>query len=86
MVGKAVLDGGALVGLIGAMRLDEYLEREGLTRAAMAERLGITAGRLSQLRNAEWPVSLALRLERETGGEVRAETVCALVQQIRARA
>lgn len=68
--------------------LATYLSRDGskkLTEIAAA--VGVSKGRLSQLRDAtEWPPQLALDVERATGGGVNASELSAVVASAREQA
>lgn len=68
------------------MTLQEYLDRpDALGRTALCEALGISNGRLSQLRDFEsWPPELALKLEEVTGGAVSASDVSPVIAKARA--
>lgn len=68
------------------MTLQEYLNQpDALTRSALCERLGISNGRLSQLRDlTDWPPELALRLEEVTAGAISASDVSPIIAQARA--
>jgi len=67
------------------MTLDTYLDRAGAkTLTALSLEMGISKGRLSQLRNSlEWPAELALRAEDATEGVLSASTLSAVVAQAR---
>jgi len=67
------------------MTLAAYLESpNALALTALAEAVGISKGRLSQLRDSrEWPPSLALAVERETGGALNASLICPVVAAAR---
>ena len=68
------------------MTLHEYLERpDAMTLTALAETVGCSKSRLSQLRNArDWPPELALKIEAATGGAVSATHLSGIVAQARA--
>lgn len=74
-----------LMGLNGVMTLSKYLAREGspsLTK--LAAKMGITKGRLSQLRDStEWPPELALEAEKQTGGALDAGILSPTVARAR---
>ena len=65
--------------------LDTYLNRDGSKKlTALAAAVGISKGRLSQLRNAtEWPPELAMRIEKETGGALDAGALSSIVAKAR---
>lgn len=65
--------------------LARYLNSEGaLSRRELSEKLGISAGRLSQLSRAkEWPPELALTAERETGGALDASELSSIIARAR---
>lgn len=65
--------------------LDQYLAANGnVTLTALSAALGVSKGRLSQLRNAtEWPPELALSVERETGGALDASVLSQVVARAR---
>lgn len=54
------------------MQLTEWLDREGLTRRAFADRIGVNPSDMTGIcRGTQWvSVKTALAIERETGGEV----------------
>jgi transcriptional regulator with XRE-family HTH domain len=56
------------------MKLSEYLDREGLSQAAFAERSGLSTGTVSMLaRGKTWLSRVAAhRIEKASGGEVTA--------------
>ena len=68
------------------MTLHDYVRRPGaLTRTELCDGLGISAGRLSQLRDLrDWPPELALKLERVTHGAISASEICPVIAQARA--
>lgn len=68
------------------MTLDTYLRRDGAkTLTAIADEIGVSKGRLSQLRNAtEWPPELALKVEAATQGALSASKLSAVIAQARA--
>lgn len=70
------------------MTLDAYFTRDdALTLTALSERLGISKGRLSQLRNStEWPPELALEAEKQTGGAVSASDLSPTIARARTSA
>lgn len=66
------------------MTLDQYLNGEGaLSRAELSKKLEITRGRLSQLKNADWPPELALKAEEETGGALDASVLSSIIARAR---
>lgn len=70
---------------MGMTTLDTYLDRDGSKKlTALAAAVGISKGRLSQLRNAtEWPPELAMKIEKETGGALDAAALSSVVAQAR---
>ncbi len=68
------------------MTLQEYLDRpDAMNRTELCGALGISNGRLSQLRDLkDWPPELALRLEEATGGAINASDVSPIIAQARA--
>lgn len=68
------------------MTLEAYLARpDALTLTRLAAELGISKGRLSQLKTAhEWPPELALRAERATDGRLSASALSSVIAQARA--
>ncbi len=64
---------------------DQYLRSDNADKlTAIAARVGVTPGRLSQLRRSvKWPPELALAIERETGGAVDAAHISPVVAQAR---
>lgn len=67
------------------MTLDSYLKRkDAMTLTALAVELGVSKGRLSQLRKAsDWPPELALAAESKTGGALNASTLSQIVAKAR---
>lgn len=67
------------------MTLDTYLRRDDAkSLTALAGELGVSKGRLSQLRDkTEWPPELALRAEAATGGLLDASRLSAVVSDAR---
>jgi DNA-binding transcriptional regulator YdaS (Cro superfamily) len=67
------------------MTLSEYLKREGapsLTDLSIS--LGISKGRLSQLRDAtDWPPELALEVEKQTAGGLDAAALSPIIARAR---
>jgi len=70
------------------MTLQDYLNRpDAKKRNELCEGLGISAGRLSQLRDeTEWPPELALKLEAVTDGIISASAISSVVAKARATA
>lgn len=68
------------------MTLSSYLARhDALSLTALAERIGVSKGRLSQLRDeTNWPAELALKVEGATGGALDASKLSPIVAQARA--
>lgn len=68
------------------MTLDAYFSQpDALSLTDLAKRVGISKGRLSQIRGGEpCPPELALKLERETGGAVSASGLSHVIAQARA--
>lgn len=67
------------------MTLDTYLAEDGAkTLTALSLEIGISKGRLSQLRKAtEWPPELAMEVEKATGGALNAASLSAVVARAR---
>ena len=67
------------------MKLSEYLESEGaMTLTALSIRMGVSKGRLSQLRDAvDWPPELALKAEAETSGKLDASALSPIIARAR---
>lgn len=67
------------------MTLSNYLAREGaISLTELSGRIGISKGRLSQLRDStDWPADLALRAEEATGGKLNAAALSPIVAQAR---
>lgn len=67
------------------MMLDTYLATDGAKSLTdLSVEVGISKGRLSQLRNSkEWPPELALKVERATGGQVDAALISPIVSEAR---
>lgn len=68
------------------MTLNDYLATQGAkSLTALALELGVSKGRLSQLRNVrEWPPELALKAEAATAGVLDASDLSVVVAQARA--
>lgn len=67
------------------MTLDRYLDTAGAkTLSALAIEIGVSKGRLSQLRNLmEWPPELALKVEEATDNALNASELSAVVARAR---
>lgn len=68
------------------MTLDAYFKRpDALSRTKLAEAIGISKGRLSQLtkHEQEWPPELALRVEVATDGAIDASRISRVIAQAR---
>ena len=67
------------------MTLDTYLERAGSkTLTALSVEMGVSKGRLSQLRNStDWPPELAMRAEIATDGSLNASALSPVIAQAR---
>lgn len=67
------------------MTLDTYLGREGaMSLTALAAELGVSKGRLSQLRKStDWPAELALAVESKTGGALNASVLSPTIAKAR---
>ena len=67
------------------MTLDTYLSRpDAMSLTQLAAEIGISKGRLSQLRNStDWPAELALAAESKTGGALSASNLCPVVAKAR---
>ena len=66
------------------MTLSQYLEADGsLSRNDLCAKLGITKGRLSQLKDADWPPDLALKAETETAGALNASDLSPIIARAR---
>ena len=70
------------------MDLKTFLDAPGApSRAELCKTLGISQGRLSQLRDStDWPPDLALRIENATGGALSASTLSPVIAQARDKA
>ena len=70
------------------MTLDTYLGRQGAkTLTELSIELGVSKGRLSQLRNLnEWPPELALKIETATDGLLSASQLSATIAKARGQA
>lgn len=67
------------------MTLSQYLETDGAPSLTdLAERIGISKGRLSQLRDSvEWPPELALEVEKQTNGVLDAAQLSPIIARAR---
>jgi hypothetical protein len=67
------------------MTLDAYLRGEdAMTLTKLAGEVGVTKGRLSQLRNStDWPPDLAMEAERATAGRLNASLLSPVVARAR---
>lgn len=67
------------------MTLDTYLGREGSkSLTALALEVGISKGRLSQLRHVtDWPPEIALKVEKATEGALSASDLSPVVAKAR---
>ena len=67
------------------MTLDTYLGRkDAKTLTALSALIGVTKGRLSQLRNSsDWPPDLALKVEEATGGKLSASDLSPTIAKAR---
>lgn len=67
------------------MTLDAYLKQAGaVSLTELSGAIGISKGRLSQLRNAtEWPPELALKVEEATQGALDAANLSPVVAKAR---
>lgn len=68
------------------MTLDTYLSTgSAKTLTALSAEVGISKGRLSQLRNStDWPPELAMKIEAATGGSLNASVLSSVIAQARA--
>lgn len=69
------------------MNLEAYLNRpDALSLTDLAKVIGISKGRLSQLKNEgkDWPPELALRAEELTDGQLSASSLSGIIAQARA--
>ena len=67
------------------MTLSQYLETAGAPSLTdLSSKLGVSKGRLSQLRDAtDWPPDLALKVEEETGGALDASELSPIIARAR---
>lgn len=67
------------------MDLEAYLkEPDALSLTKLAAQIGISKGRMSQLRGETWPPELALRAEKATGGKLSASALSPIIAEARA--
>lgn len=67
------------------MTLSTYLQRDGaMSLTDLSIKLGVSKGRLSQLRDAtDWPPDLAMKVEEATQGELDAAVLSPTVARAR---
>ena len=67
------------------MKLSTYLQRpDAMTLTALSQKIGVSKGRLSQLRDEEeWPPELALKVEAATDGILDASKLSRVVDDAR---
>lgn len=67
------------------MKLSQYLDRpDAPSLTDLSGRLGISKGRLSQLRDStDWPPDLALKVEEETKGALDASQLSPIIARAR---
>lgn len=67
------------------MTLDTYLDRaDAKSLTALSLEIGVSKGRLSQLRNStDWPGDLALRIEEATDGALSASALSPVIARAR---
>lgn len=67
------------------MTLDAYLKRDGAKSLTdLSAEIGVSKGRLSQLREAtDWPPELAMKVEEATGGELSASALSPIIARAR---
>lgn len=67
------------------MTLSQYLESNGAPSLTdLSVKLGVSKGRLSQLRDAtDWPPDLALKVEEETKGALDASMLSPIIARAR---
>lgn len=69
------------------MNLTAYFERPDAMKASqLAAKLGISKGRMSQLKDKPWPPELALAAEKATEGALDAAQLSPVVAEARATA
>lgn len=67
------------------MTLDAYLKQDGIKAGDLARAIGVSKGRLSQIRGGEkCPPELALKIEAATGGAVSASALSHVIALARA--
>lgn len=67
------------------MTLSAYLERpDAMNASQLAAALGVSRGRMSQLKDKPWPPELALAAEKVTDGALDASALSPVVAQARA--
>jgi DNA-binding transcriptional regulator YdaS (Cro superfamily) len=67
------------------MTLENFLALEGSpTMTKLAADIGVTTGRLSQLRDStDWPADLALKVEEATSGKLNASVLSPVIARAR---
>ena len=67
------------------MTLSTYLAREdAMSLTDLSIKIGVSKGRLSQLRDAtDWPPELAMKAEEATGGAINASTLSPTIARAR---
>ena len=66
------------------MTLSAYFERpDAMNASQLAAAIGVSKGRMSQLRDKPWPPELALEAERVTGGALDASLLSPVVKAAR---
>jgi len=69
------------------MNLAAYFERpDAMNASQLAAKIGISKGRMSQLRDKPWPPELALAAEKATDGALDAAQLSPVVAEARATA
>lgn len=69
------------------MNLTEYFERpEAMNASQLAAKIGISKGRMSQLKDKPWPPELALAAEKATEGALDAARLSPVIAEARATA
>ena len=67
------------------MTLATYLSRpDAMNRSQLAAAIGVSKGRITQLKDKPWPPELALEAERVTGGALDAALLSPVVAMARA--
>lgn len=71
-----------------AITLSQYLERsDAMSLTDLSIKLGVSKGRLSQLRDAvDWPPELALKAEEQTEGALDAAKLSPIIARARQQA